>query len=122
MKEHAVHRKLQRKFSSCPANSAKRVFALDVPGIHVFPKREIKTWMAGHRRAEATPSFGRLCPAMTTVSDVYDKLGMCVQVRYSLSPNSAANRFSPARLKLTTRLPGAVSRAAHFNSVKRVIR
>src|SRR5258707_5774476 len=22
--------------------------------------------MAGHRRAEATPSFGRLCPAMTT--------------------------------------------------------
>ncbi len=24
-----------------------------------------KTWMAGHRRAEATPSFGRLCPAMT---------------------------------------------------------
>jgi hypothetical protein len=21
--------------------------------------------MAGHRRAEATPSFGRLCPAMT---------------------------------------------------------
>jgi glutathione S-transferase len=26
---------------------------------------ETKTWMAGHRRAEATPSFGRLCPAMT---------------------------------------------------------
>jgi hypothetical protein len=24
-----------------------------------------KSWMAGHRRAEATPSFGRLCPAMT---------------------------------------------------------
>src|SRR5260370_22847045 len=24
-----------------------------------------ETWMAGHRRAEATPSFGRLCPAMT---------------------------------------------------------
>src|SRR6476469_2020710 len=22
-------------------------------------------WMAGRRRAEATPSFGRLCPAMT---------------------------------------------------------
>ena len=34
------------------------------PGIHVFfcvPK----TWMAGHRRAEATPSFRRPCPAMT---------------------------------------------------------
>src|SRR5713101_527631 len=27
---------------------------------------QIKTWMAGHRRAEATPSFGRLCPAMAT--------------------------------------------------------
>src|SRR5258708_15457488 len=26
-----------------------------------------KTWMAGHRRAEATPSFGRLCPAMTEI-------------------------------------------------------
>jgi hypothetical protein len=25
-----------------------------------------KKWMAGRRRAEATPSFGRLCPAMTT--------------------------------------------------------
>ena len=35
-----------------------------VPGIHVFvPPR--KTWMAGHRRAEATPFFERLCPAMT---------------------------------------------------------
>jgi hypothetical protein len=29
-----------------------------------FVPRE-RSWMAGHRRAEATPSFGRLCPAMT---------------------------------------------------------
>ncbi len=36
-----------------------------VPGIHVFFLDEAKTWMAGHRRAEATPSFRRLCPAMT---------------------------------------------------------
>jgi hypothetical protein len=36
-----------------------------VPGIHVFADLGRKTWMAGHRRAEATPSFGRLCPAMT---------------------------------------------------------
>src|ERR1700681_392041 len=35
-----------------------------VPGIHVLLFGE-KTWMAGHRRAEATPSFRRLCPAMT---------------------------------------------------------
>jgi len=37
------------------------------------------------------------------------------------SPNSAAKRFSPLRVKLTTRLPGAASRAAHFSSVNRVI-
>ena len=37
-----------------------------VPGIHVFDIfSKIKAWMAGHRRAEATPSFGRLCPALT---------------------------------------------------------
>src|SRR5437588_2792820 len=35
-----------------------------VPGIHVFLDAA-KTWMAGHRRAEATPSYRRLCPAMT---------------------------------------------------------
>jgi len=36
-----------------------------VPGIHVFLLCEAKTWMAGHRRAEVTPSFRRLRPAMT---------------------------------------------------------
>lgn len=36
-------------------------------------------------------------------------------------PNSAAKRFSPVRVKLTTRLPGAGSRAAQFSSVKRLI-
>jgi len=35
-----------------------------VPGIHVFGS-VCKTWMAGHRRAEATPFFERLRPAMT---------------------------------------------------------
>src|SRR4051794_3797457 len=35
------------------------------PGIQVFATSTRKTWMAGHGRAEATPSFGRLCPAMT---------------------------------------------------------
>jgi len=35
-----------------------------VPGIHVFFEAR-KAWVVGHRRAEATPSFGRLCPAMT---------------------------------------------------------
>jgi uncharacterized protein len=36
-----------------------------VPGIRVFFLRGAKTWMAGQRRAEATPSFRRLCSAMT---------------------------------------------------------
>jgi hypothetical protein len=36
-----------------------------VPGIHVFLPTKDKTWMAGHRRAEATPFFERLRPAMT---------------------------------------------------------
>ena len=36
-----------------------------VPGIHVFLLSEAKTWMPGHRRAEATPSYRRLRPAMT---------------------------------------------------------
>ena len=37
-----------------------------VPGIHVSTRRQQgrRGW-PGHRRAEATPSFGRLCPAMT---------------------------------------------------------
>jgi hypothetical protein len=37
-----------------------------VAGIHVFLFTSAsKTWMAGHRRAEATPFFEPLCPAMT---------------------------------------------------------
>src|SRR5216683_1108697 len=35
-----------------------------------LPRQGAKTWMPGHRRAEATPSFGRLCPGMTTLCDV----------------------------------------------------
>src|SRR5882757_5064530 len=51
--------------SSCPGKSAKRVFALDDPGIHVFFVPPPRRGWPGHRRSEATPSFGRLCPAMT---------------------------------------------------------
>jgi hypothetical protein len=32
--------------------------------IHLLEKT-FDGWIAGHGRAEATPSFGRLCPAMT---------------------------------------------------------
>jgi len=34
-----------------------------VPVIHVFDAEE-RRGCPGHRRAEATPSFGRLCPGM----------------------------------------------------------
>ena len=40
---------------------------------------------------------------------------------YSPTPNNAAKCFSPLRVKLTMRLPGAESRAAHFSSANRVI-
>ena len=49
-----------------------------VPGTHVF-LIEAKARMAGHRRAEATPSFRRLRPAMTrTAVDVANSLSLNV--------------------------------------------
>jgi hypothetical protein len=36
-----------------------------VPGIHVLAATKEGRGWPGDRRAEATPSFGRLCPAMT---------------------------------------------------------
>jgi hypothetical protein len=46
--------------SSCPAKSAKRVFALDVPGIHVLFRQvwQRKTWMAGS--SPAMTGVGRI--------------------------------------------------------------
>ncbi|MDA9465673.1 hypothetical protein XH87_14060 [Bradyrhizobium sp. CCBAU 53415] len=43
-----------------------RVMAGLDPAIHVEPRAR-EPWMPGHRRAEATPSFGRLRPGMTVV-------------------------------------------------------
>ena len=41
-------RELSPSSPSCPGRSAKRVFALDVPGIHVLNlTKSKKTWMAG---------------------------------------------------------------------------
>src|ERR1700736_4061315 len=57
--------------SSCPAIAClhlrrlrKLVCAAGHPRLTVS-RRERRGW-PGHRLAEATPSFGRLCPAMTT--------------------------------------------------------
>src|SRR5215469_3908803 len=49
-----------------------------VPGIHAFLSLAAKTWMAGHRRAEATPFFKRLCPAMTYAA--------CAEREYGFTP------------------------------------
>ncbi len=51
---------------SCPGKSAKRVFAPDVPGIHVLSVswQERRGWPGIGERQRRRPS-GRLCPAMT---------------------------------------------------------
>src|SRR6266700_3113611 len=56
-----------RPSSSCPAKSSQALRRLRKLVCDAGHPRLMtsKTWMAGHRRAEATPSFGRLCPAMT---------------------------------------------------------
>jgi len=49
------------------------------PAIHVFVfESGIKTWIAGHRQAKATPFFERLCPVMTdeTLSGTQPKTGL----------------------------------------------
>src|SRR6266851_4955881 len=45
-----------------------RKFVCDAGHPRLASSIPVKTWMAGHRRAEATPSFGRLCLAMTTLT------------------------------------------------------
>src|SRR3981189_1039753 len=50
-----------------------------------------KTRMAGHRRAEATPSFGRLCPAMTKsmMQTVRSKMSLFAKISTALDERSA---------------------------------
>src|SRR3981189_2610145 len=69
------------------------VFAPDVPGIHVFLSWSLKTWMAGPRRAEATPSFRRLSPAMT---DRWCKFGSGSEAPMNIQDNSRYHQV-PAR-------------------------
>jgi hypothetical protein len=57
-----------------------------VPGIHVLLCSRAKTWMAGHRRAEATPSFGRLCPAMTKKGQ---SRVLCSNIQRLVTPENA---------------------------------
>jgi hypothetical protein len=59
-----------------------------VPGIHVLAATRRKTWMAGHRPAEATPSFGRLCPAMTNWPSVLSLEMTDMLLRVELEPDA----------------------------------
>src|SRR5882757_7882749 len=70
-----------------------------VPGIHVFAvSQPRKTWMAGHRRAEATPSFGRLCPAMTENGSTAEKPSRVPRVEAFLLPCPCRETGGFARL------------------------
>src|SRR5438876_7813347 len=52
------------RHAPCPQKSNRTAVGLSRASTSLETLRW-KTWMAGHRRAEAMPSFGRLCPAMT---------------------------------------------------------
>src|ERR1700685_1540057 len=76
-----------------------------VPGIHVFTHLAArKTWMGGHRRAGATPSFGRLCPAMT-VSEASRSAPSLVPSR-GCSKHEWHEHLGPAHIRRV--LPGAL--------------
>jgi hypothetical protein len=59
-------RRHDRSSLRLPSRGAILVMPGLVPGIHVFcvPSRRVRRGWPGHRRAEATPFFERLCPAM----------------------------------------------------------
>src|SRR5882724_5748071 len=72
-----------------------------VPGIHVFTMQQLERrgW-PGHRRAEATPSFGRLRPAMTKkrISQIRlrDLAARCARgLRLSLAQRGRGERRVP---------------------------
>src|SRR4051812_34523472 len=56
-----------------------------------------KTWMPGHRRAEATPSFGRLCPGMTIVSrrGTQGKQQVNITTQFRVRGQRVSPTFSP---------------------------
>ena len=62
-----VRLKMQQKESRPFSSSCQALRRASTP----FRLAGSKTWMAGHRRAEATPSSGRLCPAMTKTENTF---------------------------------------------------
>src|SRR5258708_23430497 len=73
-----------------------------VPGIHVFRLTANKTWMAGYRRAEATPSCGRLRPAMTSLerSSFFQRTGNSMSASVTDSIDGAGPMlFEPFKIR-----------------------
>jgi hypothetical protein len=62
------------------------------PGIHVLPAEiQRRRGWPGHRRAKATPSFGRLCPAMTKTNHIRVD-GESLKILTARSPDRAFQR------------------------------
>jgi len=40
-----------------------------MPGFVLTDHQQAEVWMAGQRLAEATPSYGQLCPAITNARE-----------------------------------------------------
>src|SRR5260370_22271644 len=69
-----------------------------VPGIHVLLwLREGSRGWPGHRRAEATLSFGRLCPAMLIISCDPPALAKIKRPRPAGGPGGALTSGAPLR-------------------------
>ncbi len=91
--------------SSLPCADCVNLSAM--PGIHVFTAWQERRGWPGHRRAEATPSFGRLCPAMTKeqiVFQVSSRFPCKLPIQFSKSqgqfvvePSLRAQRSNPSR-------------------------
>ena len=64
----------------------------------------LKTWMAGHRRAEATPFFERLCPAMT--DSFVDMVPIMSSTISPLAPTTFPDMPGIAGVKLATAAAG----------------
>jgi hypothetical protein len=73
-----------------------------VPAIHVFNSRHEEVWVAGHKRAEAMPSFRRPGPGMTVFED---RVTQCA-LEFAAGPWSqtgifeSPGAFRPARFPL----------------------
>jgi hypothetical protein len=83
-----------------------------VPVIHAlaFPTKKIRRGCAGHRRAEATPFFERLCPRMTTLRQSPSNMPLSLRGAHATKQSRVAttglDRFAGARDDSVLSCPG----------------